>query len=179
MPGSRSAPARPALSSVEGPALSNVEGTSHAQPSRRGGRRYGAGAPRANTNALKTGRYSQRVRALEHILEDLSRYAPLIWSVAGPRREEMRRLVFVLQCDAQALLNELRGAVLSQTPLGDSLSKGVTGPPGSIKRPVQIHSPAIKPPAGFGGRPLRRAFLPNGLVDQTSITKTPLPRATG
>jgi hypothetical protein len=83
---------------------------SHPQPSRRGGPRPGAGAPRGNTNALKNGRYSQRGRALEELLEDLSGYACLIGSFAGPGQEELRRLAFALQCDALALLSELRGA---------------------------------------------------------------------
>lgn len=86
---------------------------SHSQPSRRGGPRPGAGAPRGNTNALKNGRYSQRVRALEELLEDLSGYACLIGSFAGTRREELRRLAFALQCDARSAcggLSELRVA---------------------------------------------------------------------
>ncbi len=91
------------------------------QRSRRGGRREGAGAPRGNTNALRSGRYSPRVRALEGLLEDFSACACLIGSFAGPQQEELRRLAFVLQGDAHALLYELRGPVLSW-------SKGVTGP---------------------------------------------------
>jgi len=65
-------PVGPALSVVEGaalapptpaacpePVLSNAEG-----PSRRGGKRPGAGAPRGNLNALKHGQHSAQLRAL-------------------------------------------------------------------------------------------------------------------
>jgi hypothetical protein len=74
----------------------------------RGGRRDGAGAPVGNANALRTGRYSPRVRALEDLLEDISTFASLVASVAGPGQEELCRLAFTLQCDAQHLLRALQ-----------------------------------------------------------------------
>ena len=39
------------------------------RPSRRGGRRPGAGAPKGNLNGLKTGRYSKQVQALKIALQ--------------------------------------------------------------------------------------------------------------
>ena len=61
----------------------------HPQPSsRRGGRRPGAGAKRGNINALKTGRYSNRVRALRGVLQALPQHKALL---AGMTRGDKRR----------------------------------------------------------------------------------------
>ena len=75
----------------------------------RGGRRPGAGAPGGNTNALKSGRYSQRVRHLEQLLEDVAAYAVFAGSVPGPRRQELQRHYLALHTAALTLLACLRG----------------------------------------------------------------------
>jgi hypothetical protein len=76
----------------------------------RGGRRPGAGAPEGNTNALRGGRYSERIRPLEKLLLEVSAYAAHLLYATGPRRQELRRLGRDLQAAADAFLNRLRHA---------------------------------------------------------------------
>ena len=64
----------------------------------------------------------------------------------------------------EPVIGRNRAASLSQTRLGESWRRM----PGSIRRLVQIRSPDRRAPTGFGGDPLRSAFLQNGLVNQTS-----------
>ena len=46
---------------------------------------------------------------------------------------------------------------------------------GSIKRHVQVRGRQRAAPPGFEARPLRKAILPNGLVNQAMFLKQPSP----
>ena len=84
--------------------------TRHPSPPRaRGGRRPGAGAPKGNTNALKTGRYSTRVIALRGALEAVPRTAQLIPRLTANDRRKMETLGHALHIYADILLLVARG----------------------------------------------------------------------
>lgn len=54
---------------------------SNPRPRPRGGRRPGAGAPRGNLNALKSGRYSKRLAALRAALDAMPLTADVLVEV--------------------------------------------------------------------------------------------------
>ncbi len=71
---------------------------------RRGGRRTGAGAPKGNLNALKTGRYSKRLTALRAALEAMPKTAGLLAKATARDRRKMEMLAYGLQSYAEILL---------------------------------------------------------------------------
>ena len=72
--------------------------------SRRGGARPGAGAPRGNLNALTTGRYSKRLKALRGALGAMPQTAELLAKMTGRERRKMEMLAYGLQSYAEMLL---------------------------------------------------------------------------
>ena len=76
---------------------------------RRGGRRPGAGAPKGNLNALKSGRYSTRVRALRGAMGAIPRTAGLLVQLTGRDRRKMELLAYGLQYYAEILFLIARG----------------------------------------------------------------------
>ncbi len=70
----------------------------------RGGRRPGAGAPKGNLNALRSGRYSKRVRALRGALTAIPQTADLLVQATGHDRRKMELLAYGLQYYAEILL---------------------------------------------------------------------------
>ena len=80
-----------------------------ATPRPRGGRRPGAGAPKGNMNALKTGRYSTRVRALRGAMEALPRTTDVLVQLTGRDRRKMELLAYGLQFYAEILFLIARG----------------------------------------------------------------------
>ena len=75
----------------------------------RGGRRPGAGAPKGNLNALKTGRYSKRLTALRAALEAMPKTAGLLARTTARDRRKMELLAYGLQSYAEILLFIARG----------------------------------------------------------------------
>ena len=59
------------------------EGTPDPRPSRRGGRRPGAGAPKGNMNALRSGKRSKRVLAMKLALQALPQAAGALKGLAN------------------------------------------------------------------------------------------------
>jgi hypothetical protein len=87
-----------------------VPATSDQQPApKRGGRRPGAGAPRGNLNALKSGRYSKRLRGLRAALTALPLTTDLLAKMTGGDRRRMELLAYGLQSYAEMLLLIARG----------------------------------------------------------------------
>ncbi|MDP3766961.1 MAG: hypothetical protein Q8S13_03010 [Dehalococcoidia bacterium] len=80
--------------------------TSNVEPrtSKRGGRRPGAGAPRGNLNALKSGRYSKRLKALRGALAAMPQTADVLAKTTGRDRRRMEMLAYGLQSYAEMLL---------------------------------------------------------------------------
>ena len=70
----------------------------------RGGRRPGAGAPKGNLNALKSGRYSKRLTALRAALQAMPKTAGLLAKATGRDRRKMEMLAYGLQSYAEMLL---------------------------------------------------------------------------
>ena len=70
----------------------------------RGGRRPGAGAPKGNLNALKTGRYSRRLAALRAALAAMPVTADVLAKMTGRDRRKMEMLAHGLQSYAELLL---------------------------------------------------------------------------
>ncbi len=110
--------------------------------SARGGKRPGAGAPKGNLNALKSGRYSKRVRALRGALAAIPKTTDLLVQTTGRDRRKMEMLAYGLQHYAEVLLLLSRGGsiddldeirirqrVLSQIPIKQSrqLAKAFEG----------------------------------------------------
>ena len=83
--------------------------TSNQQPRPRGGKRPGAGAPRGNLNALKTGRYSKRLAGLRAALTAMPATASLLVQMTGRDRRKMEMLAHGLQSYAEMLLLTARG----------------------------------------------------------------------
>ena len=81
--------------------------------SRRGGRRPGAGAPRGNLNALKSGRYSKRLAALTAALDAMPRTADLLVKMTARDRASMEMLAYGLQSYAEMLLLIARGGSIN------------------------------------------------------------------
>jgi len=79
------------------------------RPSKRGGRRPGAGAPRGNLNALTTGRYSKRLTALRGALHALPLTADVLAKTTGRDRRKLEMLAYGLQSYAEILLLVARG----------------------------------------------------------------------
>lgn len=77
--------------------------------SKRGGRRPGAGAPKGNLNALKTGRYSKRLAGLRAALTAMPATADLLAQMTGRDRRKMEMLAHGLQSYAEMLLLMARG----------------------------------------------------------------------
>ena len=77
--------------------------------SKRGGRRPGAGAPKGNMNALKSGRYSTRVRALRGAMEALPLTTDVLVQLTGRERRKMELLAYGLQYYAEILFLIARG----------------------------------------------------------------------
>ncbi|MCH8970130.1 MAG: hypothetical protein IIA66_13560 [Planctomycetes bacterium] len=75
----------------------------------RGGRRPGAGAPKGNLNALKTGRYSKRLIGLRAALTAMPQTADLLVKMTGRDRRKMEMLAHGLQSYAEMLLLIARG----------------------------------------------------------------------
>jgi hypothetical protein len=70
---------------------------------RHGGRRPGAGAPQGNLNALKTGRYSRRVKALRAALSAMPLTTDLLAQMTGRERRKLQMLAYGLQSYAELL----------------------------------------------------------------------------
>ncbi len=70
----------------------------------RGGRRRGAGAPKGNLNALKSGRYSKRLTALRAALQAMPETAGLLAKTTARDRRKMEMLAYGLQSYAEILL---------------------------------------------------------------------------
>ena len=75
----------------------------------RGGRRPGAGAPKGNLNALRSGRYSKRLAALRAALDAMPLTAHVLVQVTGRDRRKMEKLAYGLQSYAEMLLLIARG----------------------------------------------------------------------
>ena len=75
----------------------------------RGGKRPGAGAPRGNLNALKSGRYSKRLTALRAALDAMPLTADVLVKMTGRDRRKMEMLAYGLQSYAEMLLLIARG----------------------------------------------------------------------
>ena len=75
----------------------------------RGGRRPGAGAPKGNLNALKSGRYSKRLAALRAALTAMPLTADVLAKMTGRDRRKMEMLAHGLQSYAEILLLIARG----------------------------------------------------------------------
>lgn len=69
-----------------------------------GGRRPGAGAPRGNMNALKSGRYSKRLRALRAALAAMPLTADVLAKTTARDKRKMEMLAYGLQSYAEMLL---------------------------------------------------------------------------
>ena len=57
----------------------------------RGGKRPGAGAPRGNTNAVKTGRHSARLRAIAKALSAVPEIRDLLLEAERRQQREQRK----------------------------------------------------------------------------------------
>ena len=79
------------------------------KPRPRGGKRPGAGAPRGNLNALKSGRYSKRLAALRAALAAMPLTADVLVKMTGRDRRKMEMLAHGLQSYAELLLLIARG----------------------------------------------------------------------
>ena len=79
----------------------------------RGGRRPGAGAPRGNLNALKSGRYSKRLAALRAALDAMPLTAGALVQMTGRDRRKMEILAYGLQSYAEMLLLIARGGSIN------------------------------------------------------------------
>ena len=75
----------------------------------RGGRRPGAGAPKGNLNAFKTGRFSKRLAALRAALDAMPKTANTLVQITGRDRRKMEMLAHGLQSYAEILLLVARG----------------------------------------------------------------------
>ncbi|MGB2695969.1 MAG: hypothetical protein WBD55_12405 [Dehalococcoidia bacterium] len=71
---------------------------------KRGGRRPGAGAPKGNLNALKSGRYSKRLKGLRAALTAMPMTADALVQMTGRDRRRMEMLAYGLQSYAELLL---------------------------------------------------------------------------
>ena len=76
---------------------------------KRGGRRPGAGAPKGNLNALKTGRYSTRVRALRGAMQALPKTANILAQLTGRDRRKTELIAYGLQFYSEILFHIARG----------------------------------------------------------------------
>jgi len=72
-------PSAPVLSRPSG----RVEGLNEARKSKRGGKRPGAGAPRGNFNAMKTGAYSKQFALLGRLLAADPRLREVLLAIAA------------------------------------------------------------------------------------------------
>ncbi len=91
---------------MEHPRTSNIEPRA-SKP--RGGRRPGAGAPKGNLNAFKTGRFSKRLAALRAALDAMPKTANTLVQITGRDRRKMEMLAHGLQSYAEILLLVARG----------------------------------------------------------------------
>ena len=91
---------------MEQPQMSNIAPQA-SKP--RGGRRPGAGAPKGNLNAFKTGRYSKRLAALRAALDAMPKTANTLLQMTGRDRRKMEMLAHGLQSYAEILLLVARG----------------------------------------------------------------------
>ncbi len=76
------------------------------RPSRRGGRRPGAGAPKGNMNALKSGRYSKQMKALRLALQAMPATSDVVRRFDAAGTEKRTMLARALQHYAELLIAE-------------------------------------------------------------------------
>jgi hypothetical protein len=122
----------------------------------RGGRRPGAGAPRGNTNALKTGKHSRRVQTVMRILMDEPETRAIIERISAHSRKHALAFVTEVARTSAASARDNRDAVLGravrrsrrvannppETP--QSPSSRATGEPSSPSLPGK--APGVRSP---------------------------------
>lgn len=78
-----------------------------------GGKRPGAGAPRGNLNALKTGMYSKRLQALKGALRAVPLTTETLAQLTGGDRRKLEHLGLALQYYGEVLLLISRGGSIN------------------------------------------------------------------
>ena len=110
----------------------------------RGGRRPGAGAPKGNMNALKSGRYSPRFNAVRTAL---SQHPAVQAYLAALRRQQLRTKRMAAGETHTALLELMQRAPTRSNPLLAYLRKTPPGPTGPARDPDRSQSKEDHPTA--------------------------------
>ena len=86
----------------------------------RGGFRPGAGAPRGNLNALKSGRYSAQMKAALHAMLTRDEIRPILVAIFEKRRRETLRYQALILATARIIHNaELTSSASSTNSLSN------------------------------------------------------------
>ena len=109
-------------------------------PKPRGGRRPGAGAPKGNLNALKSGQYSMRLKALELALTAMPRTTDTLVQLTGRDRKKdaVRPKVGKPPEAARPWMIDWRSAS-STTPRSCSSSPAASPSPSRVNQPVSTN----------------------------------------
>ena len=110
----------------------------------RGGRRPGAGAPKGNMNALKSGRYSPRFNAVRTAL---SQHPAVQAYLAALHRQQLRTKRMAAGETHTALLEVIQRAPTRSNPLLAYLRKTPPGPTGPARDPDGSQSKEDHPTA--------------------------------
>ena len=89
----------------------------------RGGKRPGAGAPRGNLNAVKSGRYSRRLRAIARGLGSIPEVRDFLLDFQRRQRREERRAARIAR---RALLDFISSAPAENNPIVAYLRHSLT-----------------------------------------------------
>ena len=131
-----------------------------------GERRPGPGAPKGNTNALKSGRYSARLRA---VMAALSQHPEVQAYLDALRRQQLRTKRMTEGALHAALLEVLQGAPSRNNPLLAHLRKTPLGPTGPARDPDGSQSKEDHPTASARAPPQETiAVLPPGQLQKTT-----------
>ena len=131
-----------------------------------GGRRPGAGAPKGNMNALKSGRYSPRFNAVRAALSQVPEVQAYLDAL---RRQQLRTKRMTEGALHAALLEVLQGAPSRNNPLLAHLRKTPPGPPGPARDPDRSQSKEDHPTASARALPRETiAVSPPGRLQKTT-----------